>query len=232
MFQTRAAAVRFWSLQPAHRSTFRQSRLGAAAPSGHLWRSTGRSVQHDSVAGLQTRTAPLQVTAAGCGCGSAATSSAAMSDGQQQQQGQQGHELQEQQEQDREMRRNEVALRVASDYMRLSVAASLEQVYGLFAADAAYRSDALGSSWSGLQSIRGMMDGFFTRFPDVRWEVTSLRVVDSSEPRPAAVKVAVEFIRYWTSEAGESVRRTGREWIYVDPETAKILYVHVAPLDP
>ncbi|EFJ44506.1 hypothetical protein VOLCADRAFT_106361 [Volvox carteri f. nagariensis] len=125
-----------------------------------------------------------------------------------------------------------VARRVAAEYMRLSRASSLEQVYGMFSADAAYRSDALGTVCIGLPAIREMMNGFFARYPDVKWEVTSLGLVDRSEPRPEAVKVAVEFNRYSTTETGEYVKRSGREWIYVDPKSARIVFVHVAPLDP
>ncbi|KAG2437469.1 hypothetical protein HXX76_006119 [Chlamydomonas incerta] len=124
------------------------------------------------------------------------------------------------------------ALRAAGDYMRLSRSETLQQVYPLLAADATYTSLALGTTCAGLPAIRDMMDGFFAKFPDVAWETTSMAVVPPSEPRPGAVKVAVEFIRRWTAEDGVAQARTGREWIHVDPGSGRIVHVHVAPLDP
>ncbi|PNH11633.1 hypothetical protein TSOC_001520 [Tetrabaena socialis] len=132
----------------------------------------------------------------------------------------------------RRLHEHQVALAIASDYMRLSRSPSLAQVYDLFALDAAYHSEALGTTCEELGAIRQMMDAFFHRFPDVRWEVTSMRVVEPGEPRPASVRVAVQSVRYWTSEAGEALVRSGREWIFVEAVSGRITYVHVAPLDP
>ncbi|KAG2490513.1 hypothetical protein HYH03_011135 [Edaphochlamys debaryana] len=122
--------------------------------------------------------------------------------------------------------------------MLLSRTETLEQVFPLLAPDASYRSDALGSSWEGREAIRGMMEGFFAKLPDVRWEVRSLAVEPSSAPQGVqgvqGVRVAVEFTRYWTNEEGQAVVATGREWIYVDPAggPGSIQHVHVAKLDP
>ncbi|PNW79273.1 hypothetical protein CHLRE_09g408750v5 [Chlamydomonas reinhardtii] len=125
-----------------------------------------------------------------------------------------------------------LALRVAGDYMQLSRSETLQQVYPLLAEDATYTSLSLGTTCAGLPAIRNMMDGFFAKFPDVAWETTSMAVVAASEPRPQAVKVAVEFVRRWTAEDGAAQVRTGREWIHVDPGSGRIVHVHVAPLDP
>ncbi|KXZ49617.1 hypothetical protein GPECTOR_20g474 [Gonium pectorale] len=116
--------------------------------------------------------------------------------------------------------------------MRLSTSATLDQVFPLFADDASYMSESLGSSWTGLGSIRGMMEPFFAKFPDIRWEVTRMGVVAPSEPAPGAVRVEVAFVRRWTSESGEAMVRGGREWIHVDPASGRIVHVHVAALDP
>ncbi|KAG2426138.1 hypothetical protein HYH02_014853 [Chlamydomonas schloesseri] len=124
------------------------------------------------------------------------------------------------------------ALQVVADYMRLSRSETLQQVYPLLAPDATYTSQALNTTCAGLPAIRTMMDGFFAKFPDVAWETTAMAVVAPSEPRPQAVRVAVEFIRRWTAEDGQAQVRSGREWIHVDPGSSRIVHVHVAPLDP
>lgn len=49
------------------------------------------------------------------------------------------------------------AIEVALTYMDLSNQHRLEAVYKLFRQDATYKSDALGSSWSGLEEIKSMM---------------------------------------------------------------------------
>ncbi|KAG1663814.1 hypothetical protein FOA52_013379 [Chlamydomonas sp. UWO 241] len=146
-----------------------------------------------------------------------------------------------------------VAMRVAGQYMDLSSAHELSEVFALFAPEGSYISESLRGSWTGLTDIQGMMRPFFKKYPDVRWEVRRMFV--AARPGSASagdaptvpgasvgdpggggevfgegvVHVEVHFLRTWT-ENGEQQESPGREWISVDTSKERIVRVFVAKL--
>lgn len=95
---------------------------------------------------------------------------------------------------------------LAKSYVDLSNKHSLKDITPMFAVNATYRSSYFGT-FSGVGAINKMMAGFFTRFPDVYWDVSGYQLAGDG-------MVAFTFVMTGTDAAtGESVKRCGLEQI-------------------
>jgi len=107
-------------------------------------------------------------------------------------------------------------------YVALSNAHRLDLVLPLFAAEATYRSTYVGE-FAGKPAIGRMMVKFFTRFPDVYWEVEAYRGLGTNAVEFAFVMTATE------AATGQAVRRQAVETLEF---TDAGLIVRVAVTDP
>ncbi|MFA9419176.1 MAG: nuclear transport factor 2 family protein [Gammaproteobacteria bacterium] len=90
--------------------------------------------------------------------------------------------------------------------MALSNAHSLVMILPMFSCSANYQSSSVGE-FSGREAIGEMMAGFFSRFPDVHWQVTDYRHTRNN-------LVEFEFIMTATEAAtGNKIERRGLEHI-------------------
>ena len=97
-------------------------------------------------------------------------------------------------------------IRLAEKYVSLSNAHDLDRIFRMFATDASYSSSTVGN-FEGVLQIKTMMRGFFERFPDVYWEVSSYCSI-------ADQVVVFNFARRATDlERGELVQVEGVERI-------------------
>ena len=95
---------------------------------------------------------------------------------------------------------------LAKSYVELSNKHSLKDITLMFTVNATYRSSYFGT-FSGVEAIDKMMVGFFTRFPDVYWDVAEYQLAGDTS-------VAFTFVMTGTDAAtGESVKRNGLEQI-------------------
>jgi hypothetical protein len=107
-------------------------------------------------------------------------------------------------------------------YVALSNAHRLDLVLPLFAAEATYRSTYVGE-FAGKPAIGRMMAEFFTRFPDVYWEVEAYRGLGANAVEFAFVMTATE------ATTGQTVRRQAVETLEF---TDAGLIIRVAVTDP
>ena len=95
---------------------------------------------------------------------------------------------------------------LAKSYVELSNKHNLKLISPMFEANATYHSSYFGT-FTGVEAINKMMVGFFTRFPDVYWDVVEYQLTDDHT-------VAFTFVMTGTDAAtGESVKRNGLEQI-------------------
>lgn len=95
---------------------------------------------------------------------------------------------------------------LAKSYVALSNKHDLKQIMLMFEVDATYRSTYFGT-FAGIEAINKMMVNFFSRFPDVYWEVVEYKQVKDAT-------VAFAFVMTGTDAAtGELVKRHGLEQI-------------------
>ncbi|MDH5552302.1 MAG: nuclear transport factor 2 family protein, partial [Nitrosomonas sp.] len=66
---------------------------------------------------------------------------------------------------------------LAKSYVELSNKHNLKDIPLMFAVNATYHSSYFGT-FSGIGAIDKMMVGFFTRFPDVYWDVAEYQLTD------------------------------------------------------
>lgn len=91
-------------------------------------------------------------------------------------------------------------------YVALSNAHRLEFIRAMFDERAVYHSAHVGE-FAGRDAIAEMMNGFFSRFPDVHWDAVNYRSVESG-------CVTFEFSMTATEKAtGKSIERTGVETV-------------------
>lgn len=94
---------------------------------------------------------------------------------------------------------------LARAYVSHSNAHDLEAIGELLAVDARYES-AYAGVLAGRAAILEMMQGYFTKFPDVTWTATEYQEVSPGQ-------VAFDFHMRATSGDGESIENDGREVI-------------------
>ncbi len=95
---------------------------------------------------------------------------------------------------------------LAKSYVELSNKHNLKLITLMFEANATYHSSFFGT-FTGITAINKMMVDFFTRFPDVYWDVSDYQLAGDG-------KVAFTFVMTGTDAAtGESVKRRGLEQI-------------------
>lgn len=95
---------------------------------------------------------------------------------------------------------------LAKSYVELSNKHNLKDITPMFAVNATYHSSYFGT-FSGVGAIDKMMTGFFTRFPDVYWDVVEYQLTDDKT-------VAFAFVMTGTDAAtAEPVKRNGLEQI-------------------
>lgn len=95
---------------------------------------------------------------------------------------------------------------LAKSYVELSNKHNLKLISPMFEANATYHSSYFGT-FTGIVAINKMMVGFFTRFPDVYWDVADYQLAGDGV-------VAFTFVMTGTDAAtGESVKRRGLEEI-------------------
>ena len=95
---------------------------------------------------------------------------------------------------------------LAKSYVALSNKHNLKLIEPMFEQNATYHSSYFGT-FTGVQEISKMMVGFFSRFPDVYWEVAEYQQVENGT-------VAFAFVMTGTDAAtGELVKRSGFEQI-------------------
>jgi len=95
----------------------------------------------------------------------------------------------------------------ARDYVAASNAHDLDRVEAMFAEDAEYHSTGAGSH-SGQTLIRGMMDRFFTAYPDVQWAAENYRLAGDDG-------VAFDFVMTAKpADGGEGIERRGVESLF------------------
>ena len=97
-------------------------------------------------------------------------------------------------------------LTLARQYLDLSNAHDLDHIFPMFDKDATYHSSQYGGQ-EGIARIQEMMKGFFTRFPDVNWQV------DTYTPEGDNGVVFLFAMQGTNQESGEKVERHGRETI-------------------
>lgn len=113
-------------------------------------------------------------------------------------------------------------IELAKAYVALSNAHRLDLVLPMFAAEATYRSTYIGE-FAGKPAIGRMMAEFFTRFPDVYWEVEAYRGLGANAVEFAFIMTATE------AATGQAVRRQAVETLeFTDPG----FIVGVAVTDP
>jgi hypothetical protein len=102
------------------------------------------------------------------------------------------------------------ALELARAYVALSNAHRVELIRPMFAAEAVYRSSAVGE-YRGAAAIADMMQAFFARYPDAFWLCENYRRKNG--------RVSFEF-SLQASDAGTGVhlQRSGIEHIYYDAD--------------
>lgn len=113
------------------------------------------------------------------------------------------------------------AIALAKAYVALSNAHRCDLIRPLFAADAVYRSSAVGE-FHGVDAIIDMMTGFFARYPDVSWQC--------SEYHHSAERVSFNFeLNAQDTPDGTPLRRGGIERIGFDRDgLIKLLEVQAA----
>ena len=95
-------------------------------------------------------------------------------------------------------------------YIALSNAHRVDLIERLFARSAVYRSSAVGE-YLGREAIAGMMDAFFTDYPDVRWRCGNYLHEGST--------VSFDFkLEATAASNGENIRRRGHERIEFDAD--------------
>ena len=95
---------------------------------------------------------------------------------------------------------------LAKSYVELSNKHNLKLITLMFEANATYHSSYFGT-FAGIEAINKMMVGFFTRFPDVYWDVSDYQLAGDGI-------VSFKFVMTGTDAAtGESVKRYGLEQI-------------------
>ncbi len=103
---------------------------------------------------------------------------------------------------------NNIAL--VQHYFDLSNNRDLENIFELFALNATYSSDNTGL-YFGISDIRGMMQGFYDTYPDLRWEIHSIEETTSEI-------VTLNFTLRGTDTQGKKIIRAGIERIVVVDE--------------
>ena len=94
----------------------------------------------------------------------------------------------------------------ARRYVELSNEHNLNMISSMFDSDLRYHSSQFGE-FSGKETVMHMMKDFFTRFPDVHWEVDKYEEIEPSI-------VEFEFLMKGSDqEEGKQVERRGRECI-------------------
>jgi nuclear transport factor 2 (NTF2) superfamily protein len=113
------------------------------------------------------------------------------------------------------------AIELARAYVALSNSHRVELIQPLFAADAIYRSNAVGE-YQGAAAIAAMMQAFFARYPDAFWLCENFRCGSN--------RVSFEFsLQACDAESGEHLQRSGFEAIeYDDAGLIKKLEVRAA----
>ena len=95
---------------------------------------------------------------------------------------------------------------LAKSYVELSNKHNLKLIALMFEANATYHSSYFGT-FTGVEAINKMMAGFFTRFPDVYWDVSGYQLAGDGV-------VEFTFVMTGTDAAtDESVKRNGLEQI-------------------
>ena len=100
---------------------------------------------------------------------------------------------------------NTIAL--ATDYVAASNAHDLDRIEHMLAQDAIYHSSRVGDH-EGNKSIRIMMDGFFSGFPDAHWNVDDFLLEGDNGVAFAFVMTATE------ARSGKRIEREGLERIF------------------
>ena len=113
-------------------------------------------------------------------------------------------------------------IELAKNYVTLSNDHNLPLIKPLFTDDATYHSAYFGE-YKGRTAIHAMMTGFFTRFPDVHWEVTEYRCIEDNGVEFAFVMTGMD------TSSSERVKRQGLERLYFTPEG---LIKHIAVCKP
>ena len=97
---------------------------------------------------------------------------------------------------------------LAKAYVALSNAHRSDLIRPLFAANAVYRSSAVGE-FRGVDAIVDMMSGFFARYPDVSWHCSQYQCEGS--------RVRFNFrLSALATPDGAALRRSGVEYIDFD----------------
>jgi len=97
-------------------------------------------------------------------------------------------------------------VQLAKAYVALSNSHHLELVFGMFTEDAVYQSANVGE-FTGLAEIKGMMNDFFAKFPDVHWDTRAFQCLEGGT-------VCFDFELLATNaQSGEQIRRSGSEEI-------------------
>jgi SnoaL-like domain len=95
---------------------------------------------------------------------------------------------------------------LARAYVALSNAHALSFILPMFSSSANYQSSSVGE-FNGPEAIGEMMAGFFERFPDVHWDVSTYH-------HAAVNLVEFEFIMTASEEqSGDRIERRGLEQI-------------------
>jgi predicted ester cyclase len=114
---------------------------------------------------------------------------------------------------------NKPITELAQQYVDLSNQHGLDQVFPLFEDQATYSSSQFGA-FEGIDAIKDMMTGFFTKFPDVHWDVETYTPETDDT-------VVFDFIMKATDlETGNKVTRQGRERIRFS-DTSLIIHIEV-----
>lgn len=115
--------------------------------------------------------------------------------------------MQDATEKDEEMRVIDCErVELARAYVALSNAHVVEFIRAMFVPATTYHSSSVGS-FDGPQAIGEMMTGFFTRFPDVHWDIPEYR-------RGTDNSVEFEFLMTATEAGtGQRIERKGLEKI-------------------
>lgn len=110
---------------------------------------------------------------------------------------------------------------LAASYVEASNQHELDKIMALLDGTACYTSSNVGS-YSGVEDIIQMMAGFFTNFPNVRWQVSRYEVTDP-------LSVSFEFRMTATNaKTGEEIERLGLERIDFKDD-GKIIHIEVGP---
>ena len=100
------------------------------------------------------------------------------------------------------------SIELARAYVALANAHRVEFILPMFAAEAVYTSSAVGE-FSGTSAIGDMMQGFFTRYPNVFWLAENFRFLNG--------RVTFNFgLQASEVDSGEQLQRQGVEHIEFD----------------